>query len=144
MDTEQTLNSQSNLEKEQSWRYHASWSQTILQNNNNQHRMRLSASSQDGNVGRHGSPLLKTTTKLQLKYRTTITQNIRNWVEWKSDTAELKKPHPSRLVGGGMDMEQFGPTPICIKIQEGYLTSEESQTHTRPPPPQPRIPMPRR
>ena len=30
---------------------------------------------QDGSVGRHGSPLHITTSKLQLKYKTTITQN---------------------------------------------------------------------
>ena len=33
------------------------------------------ASGQDGTIGKHGSPLLTTTSKLQLKYRTTITQN---------------------------------------------------------------------
>ena len=32
-------------------------------------------SGQDGGVGRNGSPLRTTTTKLQLKYRTTIAQN---------------------------------------------------------------------
>ena len=32
-------------------------------------------------------------------------------------------------------MEQAGPTPMWIKIQEGYLGSEESQTHARPPSP---------
>ena len=30
-------------------------------------------------------------------------------------------------------MEQAGPTPTWIKIQEEYLRSKESQTHTRPP-----------
>ena len=48
---------------------------------------------------------------------------------------ELKKPHPSRLVERGIDMEQDGPTPTRIKIQEGYLGNEESQPHTRPPSP---------
>ena len=32
-------------------------------------------------------------------------------------------------------MEQAGPTPAWIKIWEGYLGSEESQPHTRPPSP---------
>ena len=31
-----------------------------------------------------------------------------------------------------MDAEGAGPTPTWIKIREGYLRSEESQTHTRP------------
>lgn len=35
--------------------------------------IRREASSQDGNVGRHGSPLCTTTSKVQLKYKTTIT-----------------------------------------------------------------------
>ena len=34
----------------------------------------LWASSQDGDIGRRGSPPHTTTSKLQLKYRTTITQ----------------------------------------------------------------------
>ena len=32
-------------------------------------------------------------------------------------------------------MEWAGPIPTWIKILEGYLRSEESQTHTRPPSP---------
>ena len=32
-------------------------------------------SGQEGGIGRHGSPPHTTTSKLQLKYRTTITQN---------------------------------------------------------------------
>ena len=39
---QKTLNSKSNLEKEeQSWRYHAPWFQTILQSYNNQNSMVL-------------------------------------------------------------------------------------------------------
>ena len=30
-------------------------------------------------------------------------------------------------------MEQGDPSPTCIKIWEGYLGSQESQTHTKPP-----------
>ena len=37
-------------------------------------KYRLFSSSQDGDIGRHGSPLHTTTSKLQLKYRTIITQ----------------------------------------------------------------------
>ena len=37
METQQSLNSQNNLKKtEQSWRYHATWFHTILQNYSNQ------------------------------------------------------------------------------------------------------------
>ena len=32
-------------------------------------------SSQDGGISKHGSPPCKTASQLQLKYRTTITQN---------------------------------------------------------------------
>ena len=32
-----------------------------------------------------------------------------------------------------MDVERAGPTPMWIKIQEGYLRSKESQMYTRPP-----------
>ena len=40
METQKTLNSQNNLEKEeQSWKYHVSWFQTILQNSSNQNSM---------------------------------------------------------------------------------------------------------
>ena len=32
-------------------------------------------------------------------------------------------------------MEQAGPTPTWIKIQEGYLRSKDFQTHISPPSP---------
>ena len=53
-------------------------------------------------------------------------------------TMELKKPHPPRLVGGASH-DMTSPTPTRIKIQEGYLGSKESQTHTKLP--QLRIPV---
>ena len=34
-----------------------------------------------------------------------------------------------------MDKEWVGPTPTWINVWEGYLGSEESQTHTRAPGP---------
>ena len=37
------------------------------------------SSSQDDGVGRQGLPLHTTATKLQLEYRTTITQNQQKW-----------------------------------------------------------------
>ena len=36
---------------------------------------------------------------------------------------------------GRRDAECTGPTPTWLKIWEGYLRNEESQTHTRPPSP---------
>ena len=54
-------------------------------------------SSKDVSIGRHGSPLHTATTKLQLKYRTTVAQNNRNLVDGSLTTTELKKPHPSKL-----------------------------------------------
>ena len=46
---------------------------------------------------------------------------------------ELKKPHPSRLVGGHRCRTGWSHTHMWwIKIQEGYLGSEESQTRTSP------------
>ena len=55
--------------------------------------------SQDGGAGRHGSPLHTTTSKLQLKYRTFITQNCQK-LSWKEVWQLWKKPHLCRLVGG--------------------------------------------
>ena len=58
-------------------------------------------SDQDGDIGRYGSPLHTTTSKLKLKYRTTITQNRQKLSRMKVlTTTELKKPHPYRWVGG--------------------------------------------
>ena len=48
-------------------------------------------------------------------------------------TMELKKSHPSRMVGGGADTECADPIPVWIKIWDRYLRSKESQTQTRPP-----------
>ena len=46
---------------------------------------------------------------------------------------ELKKPRPSRLVGVVQTQNKMVLTHVwCIKIQKGYLGSEESQPHTGP------------
>ena len=45
----------------------------------------MKTSGQDGGIGKHGSPPLTTTSKLQVNYRTTITQNWQKSVKWKSD-----------------------------------------------------------
>ena len=48
-----------------------------------------------GGGGRHGSPPHTTTAKLQLNYRTTITQNHIE-LNGSLKTTELKEPQPSR------------------------------------------------
>ena len=58
-------------------------------------------SSQDGGVGKCGLPPGTTTAKLQLNYRTNITQNCQKIELYGTlTTKELKKPHSSRRVGG--------------------------------------------
>ena len=49
---------------------------------------------------------------------------------------ELKKPHPSRLVGGAEIQNGLVSYPNVVeKIQEKYFGSKESQPHIRPPSP---------
>ena len=49
-------------------------------------------------------------------------------------TTELKKPHPSRLVGGTEKWTGFAPHPRVVdKNLEGYLENEESKPHTNSP-----------
>ena len=61
-------------------------------------------------------------------------RTVRNRVEWKPDTSELKKSHPSRLAGGCRCRRGWSHIHVWwVKIREGYLGREESQTHTRPP-----------
>ena len=51
-------------------------------------------------VCKHGSPTCTTTAKLQLNYRTNITQKCQEIELYGSmTTKELKKPHSSRQVG---------------------------------------------
>ena len=86
-------------------------------------------SGQDSHVGRHGSPLHTTTSKLQLKYRTTITSG-KSGIKLSGSltTTELKKPHPPRHRTGW-------PHSHVDKNSGGYLGSEESQPHTSFPTP---------
>ena len=63
----------------------------------------LVISRQDGSIGKHGSPPHTTTSKLQLKYRTSLSHHSElSEVELSGSltATELKKPHPSRLVAG--------------------------------------------
>ena len=95
----------------------------------------MPASCQDGSIGRHGSPLSTTTSKLQLKYRTTISQKQ---VEWKSDNYRSKETTTIQTGRRGTDMEYVDPLIYVwwINIREGYLGNEESQPHTKPPSPE--------
>ena len=70
----------------------------------------IETSGQDVSVGRNGTPLCTTTSKLQLKCTTTKLRTIRNGIEWKSDNYGIK-PHPSRLVGRVQTQNQLVPHP---------------------------------
>ena len=70
----------------------------------------LVASVQDGGIGKHGSPLHTSTSKLQLKYRTTSLRTISNWVEWKSDNYEIKETTSIQTGRRDGDAEQADPT----------------------------------
>ena len=66
----------------------------------------LRTSGQKGSKGRHGSPLHTTTSKLQLKYRTTIT--VINRVEWKFDNYGIKETESIETGRRGADAEWAG------------------------------------
>ena len=74
--------------------------------------------SQDGSVGRHDLLLHTATSKLQLKYRTTIIQEHKklSWIEvwqlwnrgeWKSDNYEIKETTPIQTGRRGTDTEHW-------------------------------------
>ena len=67
----------------------------------------LETSMQDGDVGRHGSPLHTTTSKLLLR-------NIRNRMEWKSDNYRIEETTSIQTGRRHADAEQAGPTPVDI------------------------------
>ena len=81
------------------------------------------------------------TSKLQLKYRTHPSEPSEIKLNGSLTTTELKKPHPSRLVGGVQTWNGLVPHPHVwwIIIQEAYLGSEVSQLL-----PKPRFPLPGR
>ena len=100
-------------------------------------------SSQDGGVWRHGSPLHITTSKSQLKYRTTIIQTIKK-IELNGSltTTELKKPHPSGLVGGVQMWNRLASHPCVVDKNSGGLSWEQGvPAHQAL---QPRVPVPGR
>ena len=68
-------------------------------------------SGKDSSIGRHDLPLRTTTSKLQLKYRTTKLKTIRNQVKWKSDEYRIKETTSIQTSRRGADVEQAGQTP---------------------------------
>ena len=64
----------------------------------------------DDGIGKTGLPSCTITSKLQVNYRTTITQTIRNRVEWKYDNYGIKETTSGRV---GRDVEQAGLTSMC-------------------------------
>ena len=81
--------------------------------------------------------------KLQLNYKTTITQTCQKIKLCESPTTkELKKSHSSRWVGEHGDAEMYGdaewavPYPCVVdKNLDEYLVSEGSWPYTRAPSP---------
>ena len=69
-------------------------------------------SGQDGGFSRHSSPFHTTTSKLQLKYRTTITQNHQQ-VEWNSENYGITETTSVETGRKSADLEQAGPSPMC-------------------------------
>ena len=85
-----------------------------------------------------GLPPCTTTTKLQLKYRTTITQNHQKIELCGSPTTKkLKRPYSSRQQGGwrggDMEMRNWFQTHMWWIKMKGYLWIEGYYSHTRPP-----------
>ena len=64
-------------------------------------------SGQDSTISRCGSSLHKTTSKLQVKYRTAII--VRNQVEWKSDNYGIKETTPFQTGRKGREVEWADP-----------------------------------
>ena len=62
---------------------------------------------------KQGLPPCTTTSKLKLKYRKNIIQQSEIKLIGSPTTTELKKPHPSRRVGGVETQKQSGPTNKC-------------------------------
>ena len=54
----------------------------------------------------------------------TVIINVRNRVKWKSHNHRIKETIPIQTGRRGTDSQWAGPTPMWIKIWEGYLGSE--------------------
>ena len=80
--------------------------------------------TQDGDIDKHSSPPPTTTLKLQLKYRTTFTQTVRNQVEWKSDNYRIKET-TSVHTGRGAEMwKGLVPHPHVVDENSGGISQE--------------------
>ena len=64
-------------------------------------------SGQDGDIGKQGLPPHTTTSKLQLKYRTSLI-TVRNQVEWKSNNYRTKETTSIPTGRQGRDNEMGG------------------------------------
>ena len=99
-------------------------------------------SCQNGDIGKQACLLAQPQQKLQLHYKTTITQNHQKIKLYRSPiTKELKKSHSFRRVGGVETGNKQSIPLVMDKNQEGYHGSEGSQSQTRPPSP---VPVPGR
>ena len=100
-------------------------------------------SRQDGSIGKHNLPPHTTTSKLQLKYRTTITQNCQKSVEWKSENYRIKETTSIQTVGRHADTHGLVPHP-CVVGKNSGETSWERDVPAPHKSPQPRVPGPGR
>ena len=93
--------------------------------------------SQDGGLGKHGSPPRTTTAKITTQLRNNYHPELsENWAVWKFNNQGIKEGTFIQTSRTGWDTEQAVPYPYVVdKNQEGYLRSKESKPHTRPPSP---------
>ena len=107
-------------------------------------------SSQEGSVGRHGLPLRTTTSKLQLKYWTRITQKHQksswmevwqpqNQIEWKWYNYRIKET--TSIQTGKEHRNGTGWSNTHVDKNSGGISQEQGVTNTHQTP-QPRIPVP--
>ena len=68
----------------------------ILKSHDNTLKQKCGTSGQDGVIGRHGSPLCITTSKLQLKYRTTTLGGVAQWIEHWPANGKVSSSIPSQ------------------------------------------------
>ena len=85
----------------------------------------LKTSGHDGSIGRHSSPPYTTTSKLQLKYRKPSVRTSEIKLNGSLTTTELKKPHPSRLVGGAQTQNWLVLYPHVVDKNSGGIYREQ-------------------
>ena len=100
-------------------------------------------SSQNGSIGKHNSPPCATILRLQLKYRTTVTQTVRNQVERKTEKYRCGIKDTTSIQTGkrGRDAEQLVPYPCVVDKNSGGISWEqEVPAHIRYSPPRFSVP----